>query len=107
MSPPERTEISAQPVTVPLIKKGEFYYMDVKVNGQPVQLTLETGGSLFAISARVAKTLALRVDTVEMAPGMPSPRARVDSLNMGGVMLQQVAAVLDTRYADWIRCRTR
>jgi hypothetical protein len=98
MSPPERTELSAPSVTIPLIKKGAYYYLDVKVNGKPIQFTLETGGSLFAISARAAKALGLRVDSVEMAPGVPSPRASIDSLNIGGATLHGLIARVDAQF---------
>ena len=98
MSPPQRTAMAAPVVTLPLTKIESFYFTDVKVNGKPFQFTLETGASFFAVSRRLANVMQLKIDTVEMAPGMLSPRVRIDSVNIGGVTLHGLVARIEPSF---------
>jgi hypothetical protein len=95
--PPRRTELSPAVVDVPLIKGGDFYFVDVLVNGKPLRFTIETGANFFAVSSRAAKTLGLMVDTVAIAngpPGPPVPVARISTLQLGGATLTGVSALI-------------
>lgn len=81
---PERTELARDVVTVPLVKNGDFYDVDVQVNGRPFRFTVETGANFFGITARAAQALGLRVDSAEAMPGMRAAVARVETLTLGG-----------------------
>ena len=98
-SGPARTVLAAGVVDVPLEKIGQFYYVDVRLNGRPFRFTVETGAGFFAISARAAAELELRVDTVEVMPGYRAPVARVDSLAMHGVAFHQLSARIVPSFA--------
>ena len=87
-----RVELKNSVVTVPLTKSAEFYFADVLLNGQRFRFTLETGAGIFAISSRAAATLGLRADTLELMPGSRSAVVRIDSLNLGGVVLYDLVA---------------
>jgi len=89
---PARTTLTTGVVDVPLAKAGQYYYVDVQMNGKPFRLTLETGAGFFAISARAATVLGLRVDSVEVSPGYRAPVTLVESLTLPGVRFDTIAA---------------
>jgi len=89
---PARTTLSSPALDIPLTKIGQFYYVDVQLNGQRFRMTLETGAGFFGISSRAAKALGLRVDTVEVMPGSRSAVATIDSLTMPGVSFATLVA---------------
>jgi predicted aspartyl protease len=89
---PARTELASAQVDVPLTKIGDFYFVDVRLNGQPLRFTLETGAGFAVITRRAADALGLRQDTVEIMPGGRGPVVRIDSLSFGGVTLRGVVA---------------
>jgi hypothetical protein len=79
------------PAEVPLEKIGDFYYVNVAVNGHPFRFTLETGANFFAVSNRLAHTLGLRVDSVSSERG-PVAIVHIDSLVIGSAKLLQFTA---------------
>lgn len=89
---PARTTLAAAWVDVPLVRIGQFYYADVRVNGRPFRFTLETGAAFFGISARAAQSLGLRVDSIEVMPGSRAAVATVDSLTVGGARFEGLTA---------------
>jgi ketosteroid isomerase-like protein len=88
--PPRRTELATTVVDVPLFRRGDFYFVNVHINGRPFVFTVETGASFHGIGPHVAQALSLPVDTVPgpAGPGgAPAQYARIDSLRMGGATL--------------------
>jgi hypothetical protein len=85
-----RVSLSA-PAEVPLEKIGDFYYVNVAVNGHPFRFTLETGANFFAVSNRLAHTLGLRVDSVSSERGSMAI-VHIDSLVIGSAKLFQFTA---------------
>lgn len=79
------------PAEVPLEKIGDFYYVNVAVNGHPFRFTLETGANFFAVSNRLAHTLGLRVDGVSSERGSVAI-VHIDSLVIGSAKLFQFTA---------------
>ena len=79
------------PAEVPLEKIGDFYYVNVTVNGRPFRFTLETGANFFAVSNRLAHTLGLRVDSVSSERGSMAI-VHIDSLVIGSAKLFQFTA---------------
>jgi hypothetical protein len=79
------------PAEVPLEKIGDFYYVNVAVNGHPFRFTLETGANFFAVSNRLAHTLGLRVDSVSSERGSMAI-VHIDSLVIGSAKLFQFTA---------------
>ncbi|MFL5639226.1 MAG: aspartyl protease family protein [Gemmatimonadaceae bacterium] len=94
--PPRRTQLASARVDVPLTRIGDFYFVDVRVNGQPLRFTIETGASFFAISGSAVEALRLPVDTVTLTfgPSGPAPIARIATLTMGGATLSGVSALV-------------
>jgi Aspartyl protease/PDZ domain len=89
---PRRTMLSNGSADIPLMKVGQFYYVDVKLNGRPFRFTIETGAGLFMISGRAARVLGVKVDSVELIPGSRAAVVRIDSLTMPGVSFQGLTA---------------
>jgi hypothetical protein len=81
------------PAEVPLEKIGDFYYVNVAVNGHPFRFTLETGANFFAVSNRLARTLGLRVDSVLSERG-PMATVHIDSLTIGSAKLSGFTAAV-------------
>lgn len=77
---------------IPLEKIGDFYYVNVAVNGRPFRFTLETGANFFAVSGRLARTLGLRVDSAVSAERGAMPTVHIDSLVIGSAKLSQFTA---------------
>src|SRR2546423_812388 len=61
LDPARKTELGSPIVDVPLIKNGEFYFVDVLVNDKPFRFTIETGASFFAVGERVVRALGLPI----------------------------------------------
>ena len=91
-SPPVKTTLASTREVIPLAKIGRFYYVDVRMNGQPFRLTLETGAGFFSISARAAKALGLRVDSMAVMPSSRSAVAWLDSLTIHGARFEGLSA---------------
>src|SRR2546423_12163449 len=101
LDPARATELSAPVVDVPVIKVGDFYFVDVLVNGKPLRFTIETGASFFVIGTRAAEALGLPMDTVTPARGPsrePAPVARIATLAMGGATLDGVTAFVSPMF---------
>jgi hypothetical protein len=81
------------PAEVPLEKIGDFYYVNVAVNGHPFRFTLETGANFFAVSNRLAHALGLHVDSVSSERG-PMATVHIDTLNIGSAKLFQFTAAV-------------
>ena len=81
------------PAEVPLEKIGDFYYVNVAVNGHPFRFTLETGANFFAVSNRLARTLGLRVDSVSSERGSMAT-VHIDSLTIGSAKLSEFTAAV-------------
>jgi hypothetical protein len=93
---PERTSFHQAVSDVAITRVGGYPVVDIMVNGRPFRFALETGGSFFGVSARLAKSLGLAVTPV--AEGTAGPRAttNVDSVQLGGVVFyNQRAAVTE------------
>jgi hypothetical protein len=88
--PIERVSLSGA-TSIPLEKIGDFYYMNVLVNGRPFRFTLETGANFVAVSGRLAQALNLRVDSAS-GPRGPEQTVRLESLALGGATLKGVTA---------------
>jgi hypothetical protein len=90
----------ASPADVPLTKIGDFYFAEVRVHGRPYRFTLETGGSGFSVSARLARELGLAAaGTAQMMGGGSVPTVHVDSLSIGGVQFRGLVASVTDRWA--------
>ncbi|MEA2765283.1 MAG: hypothetical protein QOK07_1687 [Gemmatimonadaceae bacterium] len=81
------------PAEVPLEKIGDFYYVNVAVNGHPFRFTLETGANFFAVSNRLALALGLRVDSVSSERGAIAT-VHIDSLTIGSAKLSEFTAAV-------------
>lgn len=97
---PQKAELSLPAVDVPLVKSGDFYFVDVVVNGQSTRFTLETGANLFAIGERLAQRLGLRIDTIPGPGGGPMAVADISTLQFSGVTLHGMRAAVNPMFND-------
>jgi hypothetical protein len=97
---PSTAVLSASMVDLPLIKSGDFYFIDVQVNGQPTRFTLETGANFFAIGERLAQRLGLRIDTIAGPGQRPAAIADLSTLSFGGATLTGVRAQVSPNFND-------
>jgi aspartyl protease/PDZ domain-containing protein len=97
---PTKAELSASAVDVPLVKSGDFYFIDVQVNGRPSRFTLETGANFFAIGERLARSLGLRIDTITGPGGRAMAIADLSTLSFGGATLTGLRAQVTPMFND-------
>ncbi len=88
-----RIDLATPVAVVPLRKEGEFYFVDVLVNGKPFKFTLETGAGFTAISTAAARALGMNIGSAPvLTPGQPGVLATIDSLTVGPVIYRGVSA---------------
>jgi hypothetical protein len=97
---PAKSELATTAVDVPLVKSGDFYFVDVEVNGTPTRFTLETGANFFAIGERLAQRLGLPIDTIAGPGGRPMAVANISSLRFGGAALSGIRAQVMPMFND-------
>lgn len=87
----------SRPTDIPLEKIGNFYYVNVAVNGRPFRFTLETGANFFAVSSRLARALQLNVDSAA-GESRAGGTVHIDALTIGGARLTNLTAAVTTLF---------
>ena len=99
-----RVHVAPQPATadrqsaIVASRAGDYYYADIRINGAPMRVIVDTGSNTTVLRADDARraSLQLGASLVLATAGDPVParRAQIDELRIAGRTLTGIAAVV-------------
>ncbi len=104
---PYRTDWKSDKAVLPFISMNNLPVVSVRVNGQPVNVFIDTGADLFVIKSEMAKTLGLKSQasfTGTYAGGKTAEihNSRLQTLGLGDVKLHDVPVNIADFPESWV-----